>query len=519
MSFRRWPGLRSSGFGLLRLALSARVCLILWFYAPNGKRGKVRTMQPRETDETLPLQQNAEDFGWNEHSVRATGVSAAEAEAFMKEADRPIEEAGHVRRWPEPPAPDAFHGLAGQFVNIVSPHTEADPVALLAQFLIFFGNAAGRSSHFRVEADKHTTNINAILVGDTAAGRKGTSLSQTRRPFEIADENWAKNCYTNGLSSGEGLIWAVRDPIERKDPIKESGKVTRYEPVIADHGVEDKRLLVVETEFSSTLKVADREGNMLTGVVRQAWDTGSLRLMTKTNPAKATDAHISILGHIPQDELLRYINSTELGNGFANRFLWISVRRSKMLPDGGRVPEEQLESISRKLRETLDFARRGHELQRDSAARAIWHRVYESLSSRKPGLLGAVLSRAEAQVTRLSAIYALLDQAAIIRPEHLQAALALWEYAEASVRYIFGDAIGNPVADTILNALRATTDGLTRTDISNLFGRNREKQGIDLALSTLSRQQLATSVREETGGRPIEKWVAVRLKMGTDHHA
>lgn len=444
-----------------------------------------------------------------------TGVCKDNATAFMHE--RQVEEIDPVRHWPEPPASEALHGLAGQFVNIVSPHTEADPVALLVQFLVFFGNAAGRSSYFRVEADSHTTNINAILVGDTASGRKGTSLSQTRRPFEVADKDWAETRIQSGLSSGEGLIWAVRDPIERKDPIKNEGRVVSYETVIADHGIDDKRLLVIETEFSSTLKVAEREGNTLTGVVRQAWDTGSLRLMTKSSPAKSTGAHISIVGHIPQDELLRCLNSTDLGNGFANRFLWISVRRSKMLPDGGHVPASEIDALTARLREALDFARRGYELERDTAARKIWHTVYEDLSSRKSGLLGAVLSRAEAQVTRLSVIYALLDQSPIVRSEHLGAALALWEYCEASVRHIFGDAIGDPVADAILNALRSSAEGLTRTEISNLFARNRDKQGIDLALSALTRQGLASSMREETAGRPVEKWVAVRLKVGSGH--
>jgi hypothetical protein len=416
--------------------------------------------------------------------------------------------------WPEPPAAEAFHGLAGQFVNVVSPQTEADPVALLGQFLVFFGNAAGHSSYFRVEADLHTTNINAILVGDTASGRKGTSLSQTRRPFETSDQNWAENRIQSGLSSGEGLIWAVRDQIECKDPIKERGRVKGYETVIQDHGIDDKRLLVLETEFSSTLKVAGREGNTLTGVVRQAWDTGSLRLLTKTSPAKSTGAHISIIGHIPKDELIRCLDSTDMGNGFANRFLWLCVRRSKMLPDGGHVPENELNTIAAKLRKALDFARRGNELQRDEAARAVWHSVYESLSSRKPGLLGAVLSRAEAQVTRLSVIYGLLDLSSVVRVEHLKAALALWGYCERSVRYIFGDAIGDPVADEILNALRRTDEGLTRTEISNLFARNRDKQHIDMALSVLARQGLISSVRKETRGRPVEKWVAVRLKFG-----
>ena len=41
--------------------------------------------------------------------------------------------------WPEPPAADAFHGLPGAIVQEVAPHTEADPVATLAQLLVCCG--------------------------------------------------------------------------------------------------------------------------------------------------------------------------------------------------------------------------------------------------------------------------------------------------------------------------------------------------------------------------------------------
>ena len=43
-------------------------------------------------------------------------------------------------------ATEAFHGLAGEFVRLVEPHTESDPVALLLQLLTGFGNQIGRGA-------------------------------------------------------------------------------------------------------------------------------------------------------------------------------------------------------------------------------------------------------------------------------------------------------------------------------------------------------------------------------------
>ena len=80
---------------------------------------------------------------------------------------------------------------------------------------------------------------------------------------------------------------------------------------------------------------------------------------------------------------------------------------------------------------------------------------------------------------RLALIYAFLDQSSVIRVEHLRAALALWQYCEDSAAYIFGDAVGNTVADDILSALRDRRGGLSRTAIGDLFSRNKSKDEIE----------------------------------------
>ena len=108
------------------------------------------------------------------------------------------------------------------------------------------------------------------------------------------------------------------------------------------------------------------------------------------------------------------------------------------------------------------------------AACSRWAAVYSALSAAQPGLLGAVTARAEAQVVRLALVYALLDGKSEMDEPHLKAALALWEYCEASAVRIFGDALGDPVADEINRALQqAGVGGMTRTAIRDLFGRNQ----------------------------------------------
>lgn len=406
--------------------------------------------------------------------------------------------------WPAALKLEAFHGIPGEWVRTAEPHTEADPAALLVQFLLAFGSLIGRAPHYRAESDRHFTNLFAVIVGQTSKGRKGTSWGQVKAVLRDVDEAWAATRLLSGLASGEGLIWAVRNEI--KGFVKNTNGREPEEQTI-DPGEADKRLLVMESEFSRVLQTAERQGNTLSAVLRDSWDTGELCTMTKNSPARATGAHISILGHITRDELRRLLTETAAANGFANRFLWVCSKRSKCLPDGGALDQAGLSDLSRRLREAATFARTIGRMERDSAARAIWHEVYPELSEGKPGLFGAVTSRAEAQVLRLSCLYALLDRSPMVRAEHLMAALAVWEYCEDSARFVFGGALGDPAADEILRALRLHPEGMTRTEIREHFGRNKPSGEIGRALGTLQEYGRARMVREQAEqGRPAERW-------------
>lgn len=415
------------------------------------------------------------------------------------------------RNWPDSMAEEAFHGLAGEIVRLIEPHSEADPAAVLVQFLIAFGNLIGRRAHFVAEADRHFMNLFAVIVGQTSKARKGSSLGQVQYLLQAADTTWSLERVVSGLSTGEGLIWAVRDAVYSSVPVKEKGRTTGCERVMTDSGVDDKRLFVTEPEFARVLQVAERKDNTLSPVLRQSWDTGDLHVLTRNQSAAATHAHISLIGHITRDELMRLLTDTAAGNGFANRFLWICARRSKCLPEGGQFHTVDIAPWTRKIAEAAAFSRDIGVMRRDAAARALWAEIYPTLSEGKPGLLGSVTSRAEAISMRIACVYALLDKSDLIHVEHLRAALAVWRYADASARFIFGDALGDPVADEILSELRRRPDGMTRTDIREYFQRNRSSAEIGRALGVLQEYGLARVEKQkrEGPGPMTETWFAV----------
>ena len=271
----------------------------------------------------------------------------------------------------------------------------------------------------------------------------------------------------------------------------------------------DKRLMLVESEFASVLKVISRDGNTLSPTIRQAWESGDLNILTKNQPVETTGAHISIVGHITRDELRRLLTSTESANGFANRFLFGCARRSKCLPEGGNIDSVNFKTILKQLKKAVTFARTAGRITWSEDARKRWHSIYPELSEGKPGLFGSIVARAEAQVVRLATIYALLDCSDEIHKEHLEAALALWKYCEDSARYIFGDALGDAVADEILDQLRARSpEGMTRTEIRNHFKKHKKGEEISRCLKLLESMGLARCETKITPGRPAETWFA-----------
>lgn len=399
--------------------------------------------------------------------------------------------------WPVLPSA-ALHGLAGDVVRIIEPHSEADPAAILIQILVVVGNMIGTGLHCMVESTRHALGLYAVLVGETSKARKGTSWGHIERLCSRMDEPWAHERVTGGLSSAEGLIAEVRDDA---DP-----------PL-------DRRLMIVQPEFASVLRVIAREGNNLSPILRSAWDTGKLRTLVKRDPQRATGALISMVGHITRLELLRSLSDTEQHNGFTNRILWCAIKRSKCLPEGGSVPETDIADLARRLHQVVDWARRTGEMEirRDDPARGLWAAVYPRLSEGLLGLLGAATSRAEAQVLRLSAVYAVLDCSTTVRVEHLRAALAFWDYCFASAKYIFGDATGDPVADRIREALQAAgTKGLTRTQIRDLLGRHASADRIAQALTQLTALGIASHRMVSTDGRSTELWLATKATKATE---
>ncbi len=153
--------------------------------------------------------------------------------------------------WPAPMAQAAFHGPLGAFVTSVSGETEADPAAVLLMTMSAISAVFDAHTFIKAGDAHHPIRINAILVGPTASGRKGTAGKIAEALARQADKGFVSQI-VEGLSSGEGLLWAIRDAITKRD-------LKTGADVVVDAGVADKRLWVLETEFATTLRVVHHD--------------------------------------------------------------------------------------------------------------------------------------------------------------------------------------------------------------------------------------------------------------------
>lgn len=370
--------------------------------------------------------------------------------------------------WPAPPSELAYRGPVGEAVQVIAPHTEADPAAILTQALISFGSAVGRGPYYRVEADEHRANEFVLLVGETARGRKGTSKGHAMRIMREVDPEWAEHRVKSGLSSGEGLIQALQ-PDDDNDRI-------------------DGRLLVEEPEFVRVLEVGRRDGNTLTSVLRHAWDGDRLSTLTRKDPLEARDFHVSIAAHVTQAELERRMAEVDLFNGYLNRFLLFRVRRTQLLPIGSRVPDTELRRPIATLKENLERVRRfgDRSIPMSPEAEDLWKSAYPTLSRVRPGILDPLAARAEAHVLRLALIYALSTVSLEISRGDLEAAMELWALSERSLATLFAGRASDPLEEKILQAVRAAGEqGLNRTELHRALGNNSTASKRDCAVQNL----------------------------------
>lgn len=424
-----------------------------------------------------------------------SSASARSALIDLIDRQEPKNAPGNIS-WPQLSS-SALTGLLGEFVEMACKKSEADPAAVAATFLVRFGIEAGTSAYVSVGEGRHRPRLNGVIVGESSKARKGTSAGPVKTVFA----GLHSPCQTSSgpLSSGEGLIYAVRDEQTSYVVDRKTGEGQQQ---VTDPGVEDKRLFVLDEEFANALNATMRDGNNLSGVIRGLYDDGDAAPLTKSNKIGTTGAHVGIISHITISELKAKLSKTEQLNGFGNRFLWICARRQCMVPFPEPIPDYERTILRKLIQERLEHAFRGGEYRFSAEARGLWSEAYPRLSMAHKGLAGCMINRGEAHIVRLALINALLALHKQIELEDLEAAISFWSYCEQSALYLFGGEQGDSRKQKILTALTAQPR-MARNEIrERVFQKHVSSEALTALLKEMEEENLIESLVERTGGAP-----------------
>jgi hypothetical protein len=193
----------------------------------------------------------------------------------------------------------------------------------------------------------------------------------------------------------------------------------------------------IPSGFSIPVSVPSRESHRQ--FQQQTFPTGS-----GDTRSDATHSHLSLVGCSTEDQLREALSGRKLrgrlADGFANRFLWCRVERSKRLPRLTQPEELAAEAAGAEaaepLRAALDWVlEHSPVLQWDECGGRDWDAWYNTVAV--PSRFAGVLARAESHVLRLTMLYALLDRSPVMQAGHLHAALEVWRYCAESAILIF----------------------------------------------------------------------------------
>lgn len=406
----------------------------------------------------------------------------------------------------------ALYGPLGAYVRLHAPHTEASPAALYLSAVVAVGALIGRGPTWFMGGAPHHVRFFGLIIGPSGFGRKGTAMSiGARNLLRALDVDFYAGRVVSGLSSAEGLIAEVRDPVP---PVLDevTGKTVRP----GDVGVTDKRLLVVEGEAAGPLEAMAREGNRLSPIMRDLWDGGTVSSMVKRDPQRATDPHVAVLAAITSGELRKLLTETAVTGGLANRFLPVWSTRPRLLSRETAPDPFALAGVLRDLGQRVVAARAIGHVGWSPEAQERWDIEYPGLAvvDAPSDTVRSLLERGAQHVMRLAMLHALLDGVGRVDVPHLAAALAFWRYCADSWRFVYHDtATRSPLASKLLAALEAAgAVGLTRTAIRDDVVRSGDvpAERITNALAELQRAGLAVRRDEATGGRPRERWQHAR---------
>lgn len=394
---------------------------------------------------------------------------------------------------PELP-PIAWQGLFADYLDLVSETTEAADAFHYGTFCQILGCTLGRRLHI-YHATRLYPNFYICLVGRSGLTRKDTCWS---RAHSILLRLHAED------GGDTPLFRIVRG-------------MRSYEGLLDELAGEKKVRLILLGELLSLLAKAKQES--LSNIIPQLTELYDCPdLVNPPVHQKTVDCQepfISIIAGTTQAWLQKALTEKDIYGGFANRWLYFFGTPKDPKPNPPKMNREKCGAIVEAIntvRLWADDTPNG-ELTISGEAEALFADYYGHYYERcKPeGLIPTLIVRLQDYVWKLALLYAAMDLSDVIKPDHIQPAIAVASYLELSVAEVFRSfsmTVGKQSEMKILEYLKSTGQPIDyRLIYKNL---NMSAQELDRCIDPLIKLGvIKNNYRKNTKGKSIRMLEAI----------
>lgn len=337
----------------------------------------------------------------------------------------------------------AWRGLFKDYRDMVASTTEASDNFHYAAFLQVFGCTIGRRLHV-YHAGRQYPNFYVCLVGRSGLTRKDTTWSRA--------ETVLNDLHAYSEDGPSPSFKAVRG-------------LRSYEGLLDELAGERKVRLIMLGELLSLFAKASQQSlsNIIPGLT-EFYDMKDVinPPVHQKDVKPAREPFLSIMAGTTQDWLQKALTERDVYGGFANRWLYFYGLPKEPMPNPPKVDQALRNNLINELNQIRDWTDKvpNGEIMISSEANILFDNYYRDYyrHCQQPGLIPTLIVRIQDFIWKIAVLYAADTMTETISADHLEAAIAVGNYLEASVAEVFasfGTSNGKAQETKLLDFLKA----------------------------------------------------------------
>ncbi|MFI1528608.1 DUF3987 domain-containing protein [Streptomyces griseus] len=323
---------------------------------------------------------------------------------------------------------EMVYGPIGRAVQQAKPHTEGDPIGVLAATYAMLSSAF--AGQVLLPGGTRPALVWTVLVGKSSTGGKGTAYRVAGKITEDAIGSYLGVRTKTSIKNAPTLVRVFTQAIQESSGT-EAG--------------EDSRIFMLCDEWGSTLKVLNRDAQF-SEHLRKAWDGSSISNTIKgKTKGEAEEEWIDkpLLGfhaHIQPGIWPTAISRTNALGGDYNRMLPVAIEEWQELDDvaGLNAEPESLVEPSAEIANAYEWVRKGAAKEMkysDAAGREFIaaRKAHKRIVAEEDEHVASYFVRAPENIARIACLLTATERKTIISVGAVRAARAFVEYSRETV--------------------------------------------------------------------------------------